>query len=297
MTNSRDYRVATCHIRITGVWADLHKVGLMAFDPFVVTQPEEPLPDITIHTGCSIATEGDNERLLTSFDFEDEKAICRFYARQQGWRLTMDDGSDTPLTFIYDNASDVAESNAGTADKCNHIHFFRFGLWFVCNIAMAKRGITAIHSSAIIHNGEVVLFLGESGTGKSTHTRLWREHIKDATLLNDDSPFLKLDDGVLRAYGSPWSGKTHCYKNESYPVKAIVRLSQAPHNAIYRLSSLRAMGAVLPSLSPAFMFDPFLENKVMNMAGTILSHAPLYHLECLPDQDAALLSCNTIFEQ
>ena len=57
------------------------------------------------------------------------------------------------------------------------------------------------------------------------------------------------------------------------------------------------MGAVLPSLSPAFMFDPFLENKVMNMAGTILSHAPLYHLECLPDQDAALLSCNTIFEQ
>ena len=139
------------------------------------------------------------------------------------------------------------------------------------------------------------MFLGESGTGKSTHTRLWRECIEDATLLNDDSPFLKIADGKAVVYGSPWSGKTPCYKNESYPLRAIVRLSQAPHNAIRQLKGVRAIGALLPSMPPAFAFDKELECRMIDILSATISAVPVYHLECLPDTDAAKLAYNTIF--
>ena len=58
------------------------------------------------------------------------------------------------------------------------------------------------------------LFLGHSGTGKSTHARQWLAAFDDAWLLNDDNPILRvMEDGEVRVYGSPWSGKTHFYNN------------------------------------------------------------------------------------
>ena len=171
----------------------------------------------------------------------------------------------------------------------------RFGIWFMLNIVAVQRLTAAVHSSVIVCHDEAVMFLGESGTGKSTHTRLWRENIAGATLLNDDSPFVGLRDGRVMAYGSPWSGKTPCYKNECYPIRAIVRLSQAPHNQMRKLRSLQAIGALLPSLPPAFAFDEKLEDAVMNVLSAVVSKVSVYHLECLPNAEAAQLSHNTIF--
>lgn len=85
----------------------------------------------------------------------------------------------------------------------------RFGLWIMFGIAISPEAI-AIHSSTIECEGRAVLFLGESGTGKSTHTRLWQEHIPGARLLNDDSPIIRMYQGQATAFGSPWSGKTPC---------------------------------------------------------------------------------------
>ena len=140
-----------------------------------------------------------------------------------------------------------------------------------------------------------MLFLGESGTGKSTHTRLWREHIEGAVLLNDDSPMIRVEEGKVWAYGSAWSGKTPCYKNERYELKACVRLSQAPHNQMRKLSVLQAYGAIHPSCAPEFAYDANLYDKVSQIIGQILSAVPFYHLACLPDREAALLSCKTIY--
>ena len=153
----------------------------------------------------------------------------------------------------------------------------------------------AIHSSCIVFQDKAVLFLGESGTGKSTHTRLWREHIPGAVLLNDDSPMVRVEDGKVWVYGSAWSGKTPCYKNERYELKACVRLSQAPHNQMRKLSVLQAYGAIHPSCAPEFAYDEALYDKVSQVIGQILSVVPFYHLACLPDREAALLSCKTIY--
>ena len=81
------------------------------------------------------------------------------------------------------------------------------------------------------------LFLGHSGTGKSTHARQWLAAFDDAWLLNDDNPIVRvMEDGEVRVYGSPWSGKTPCYNNAYARVRGIVKLSQAPHNKIRTVS-------------------------------------------------------------
>ena len=172
---------------------------------------------------------------------------------------------------------------------------YRFALWVAYGLMTLQRDTLAIHSSCIVYQDKAVLFLGESGTGKSTHTRLWREHIEGAVLLNDDSPMIRVEKGKVWAYGSAWSGKTPCYKQERYELVACVRLSQAPYNRIQKLSVLQAYGAIHPSCAPEFAYDDALYDEVSRIIGQILSVVPCFHLACLPDREAALLSCQTIF--
>ena len=172
---------------------------------------------------------------------------------------------------------------------------YRFALWVAYGLMTLRRDTLAIHSSCIVYQDKAVLFLGESGTGKSTHTRLWREHIEGAVLLNDDSPMIRVEEGKVWAYGSAWSGKTPCYKQERYELVACVRLSQAPYNRIQKLSVLQAYGAIHPSCAPELAYDDALYDEVSRIIGQILSVVPCFHLACLPDREAALLSCQTIF--
>jgi hypothetical protein len=147
-----------------------------------------------------------------------------------------------------------------------------------------------------VQQDKAVIFLGESGTGKSTHTRLWREHIEGAFLLNDDSPIVRIIDGVPTVFGSPWSGKTPCYKQEHYPLAACVRLSQAPYNKITRLKLVQAYAALHPSCPPDFAYDDHLYDHISATLGDILAEVPVYHLACLPDREAALLSHKTVMQ-
>ena len=175
------------------------------------------------------------------------------------------------------------------------IRLYRFAMWVGLGMMMLPNNTVAIHSSCIVCGNQAVLFLGESGTGKSTHTRLWRENIKGAFLLNDDSPIIRVENGKVWAYGSPWSGKTPCYKQERYELKACVRLSQAPFNRMQKLSVLQSYGAIHPSCPPEFAYDAKLYDYVSNFIDPLLSNVPFYHLACLPNEEAALLSCRTIF--
>ena len=290
-----DYIIADSLLRISGPVYDLAGLGLHSFTPFKVEA--DPLSDVMmeIMTGCDMALDGVEAELLTEFDFAEGGAVCRFLRSDEEYIFTL--SNDKAPAHIFrcrrDDCSRV-QTNVGVVEADSS--FMRFGIWFMFNLWSVQRGAVAVHSSVIIYNGEAVMFLGESGTGKSTHTRLWRETILGAELLNDDSPYVRVHDGRLYAYGSPWSGKTACYRNESYPVRGVVRLSQAPYNAIHRLPGVRAIGALLPSLPPAFAFDAQAEDAIMATLSEIITHTKVYHLECLPDAAAARLSYETIYE-
>ncbi len=169
----------------------------------------------------------------------------------------------------------------------------KFALWIGYGLETIGLHRIPMHCSCIVSDGRAYLFLGESGTGKSTHTRLWRENIDGAFLLNDDSPVVAFENDEVRVYGSPWSGKTPCYRQESYPLGGCVRLSQAPFNRITRLSILKSYAALHPSCPPQFAKDRLYDSIGVTL-GEILKRIPVWHLECLPDADAARLSHDTI---
>lgn len=235
---------------------------------------------------------GTDYRELDAFDFPDAKAVCHFGRENAGHRFSMHLETGEIVTFTRAFGAAEVVSNLTPAHSAS---LLRFGLWMMFGLAVNSFGTVAIHSSVIRTANGAVLFLGESGTGKSTHTRLWREHIPGATLLNDDSPILRIKEGIPSVYGSPWSGKTPCYKAENCPVQGIVRLSQAPHNRIRRLPPIPALGALLPSCPPAFAYDTELQDHICDTLSALLSEVPIYHLECLPDADAAKLSFSTVF--
>lgn len=158
-------------------------------------------------------------------------------------------------------------------------------------LATSNKRTALFHSSVVSYQGRGYMFLGHSGTGKSTHSSLWLKYIKGTELVNDDNPVVRiLEDGEVRVYGSPWSGKTPCYRNVSYPVGAIVKLSQAPYNEIQRLKGINAYAAVVPSISGK-RWDRQLAEGLHETENLIAQYVPVWHLDCLPDEAAAQL-CN-----
>ena len=223
------------------------------------------------------------------FSYEDVRG--RFGRTDKGYILELKPAQESAFhMWITDGENAVQLKGNWSMRLC------RFALWVGYGLMVLPLNTVAIHSSAIVHNSKAVLFLGESGTGKSTHTRLWQEHIAGTFLLNDDSPIIRVEDGIVWAYGSPWSGKTPCYKQERYELVGCVRLYQAPFNHIRKLSILQSYGAIHPSCPPEFAYDNCLYDHISQFIDKIISNTTFYHLDCLPDKEAAELSFHTLFK-
>lgn len=152
--------------------------------------------------------------------------------------------------------------------------------------ASAEMGTLLVHASVIKNSNRGFLFLGKSGTGKSTHSSLWLKHIEGSELLNDDNPVVRIDDEGATVYGSPWSGKTPCYKNESVRIGAFVQIMRSPENHISRNQPLKSFAVLLPSMS-AMKWDKRVYGGICDSVARLVERVPLYTLGCRPDQEAA----------
>jgi hypothetical protein len=150
-----------------------------------------------------------------------------------------------------------------------------------------------MHASVIRHQGKGYLMTAPSGTGKSTHTRLWYDNIPGCDLMNDDNPVVRIVNGEAIVYGSPWSGKTPCYRNIQAPIGGIVRIQQRPENSIRKLSSLEAFSNLLPAISN-MKWDKRVYNGVCDGISELIRLCGMYELGCLPDAAAAHLCHDTI---
>lgn len=162
-------------------------------------------------------------------------------------------------------------------------------------LATADKQTALFHSSVVSYNGRGYMFLGKSGTGKSTHSSLWLRYINGTALVNDDNPVVRVFPEGARVYGSPWSGKTPCYRSVSYPIGGIVQLSQAPYNKIRRLNGIEAYAALVPSISGK-RWDKSVANGLHETENMLAKQVGVWHLECLPDEAAAQLCNQTIAE-
>lgn len=160
--------------------------------------------------------------------------------------------------------------------------------------AMLKRGVLLMHGSVIAVDGEAYMFTAKSGTGKSTHVRLWRRLFGPrAVMVNDDKPLLRIpqaeaSEGIaarVMAYGTPWDGKHHLSNNIAVPLKAIVVLDRGVENEIHRLTVQEAF--------PTLLQQSFREKdalgtlQTMRMLSELSKQVGFYHLHCNMEPDAA----------
>ena len=280
----QDYLIAGHHIRVEGDRLVMAVSALTGFAPFKVVADGEEL--------CRFVESAREAPTFKEVLYKSEidGIVSHFGCYNNGFLFVMAAPEGETLELWLDESKQVVNFKGNY-----NLRLLRFAYWIAYGVVTAPFETVAIHTSTIVCQGKAILFLGESGTGKSTHTRLWQEHIEGATLLNDDSPILRIIDGKPWIYGSPWSGKTPCYRNESYPLVACVRLSQAPYNQIKKLSIVQGYGALHPSCPPDFAYSDELYDCISGVLSTLLSTVPVYHLACLPNAEAACLSCETIF--
>lgn len=159
-------------------------------------------------------------------------------------------------------------------------------LRIVFSQAVIYQGGISLHAAAVVLDGKAYLFMGKSGTGKSTHAALWQRCFPGCELLNDDNPMVCLVGNIPTVYGTPWSGKTPCYKNRSYPIGGIVRLRQEAVNRFLPRYDVEAFSTVLPGCSVVHS-DRNQYGALCDTLVRLVGEVPVGELECLPNEEAA----------
>ena len=260
------------------------------YGPFAVTQGN-PLFTIDIYKG--------SEETL-GIEFTEE-------TRQDSFGQTFVSGSTADgrniLSIFWDDTKALLVSDENYTQSSLYVtgRYSAIAIDCALKILFAFKtvdfGTLAFHASTVVDNDRAFLFLGVSGTGKSTHSRLWLKNIPGTWLLNDDHPIVRItDDGSAVAFGSPWSGKTPCYKADSRPIGAIVQLSQHKENVIRRLSAVEAYVDVINSIAGK-RWEHKMADKIHDTAERLVKNVKFWHLACLPDDEAAILCHKTVCEQ
>lgn len=151
----------------------------------------------------------------------------------------------------------------------------------------ARESTLEMHASVVSEGGYGYLSLGQSGAGKSTHSRMWLENISGSRLLNDDNPIVRVfENGDVIVYGSPWSGKTPCYVNDSCKVGGFIRIVKSKSNEIHRMELLESYAALYESCS-GMNLNTETTDFLHATIESVLEKIPVWRLGCLPDADAA----------
>ncbi|MBO4845257.1 MAG: hypothetical protein J5525_03010 [Lachnospiraceae bacterium] len=151
---------------------------------------------------------------------------------------------------------------------------------------MPKVDTILFHGSVIAMDGKGYLFTAKSGTGKSTHARLWRDlYGNRVIMINDDKPLIHVESDMITAYGTPWDGKHRFSTNTSVPLTGICVLHRSKDNRIERVTG--------KEVYPMFVQQTYRPSQKESMSKTfdlldqMLEQVPVYNLYCNMDIDAA----------
>ena len=252
-------------------------------DLLFAMEVDDDLPPIRKEDKCRIGTfdTGNGDVIVDKID-------------KGGYQFIMKDTQGRPCCMLQANADFSLFKCALNGDYAMR----SFGLNNSLMMAFAFKGsfqdTLLIHASLVRCYGYGYAFIAKSGTGKSTHTSLWLKHIEGCDLMNDDNPIIRIIDGTPYIYGSPWSGKTPCYRNTKARLGAITQIARAPHNQIEKLSPTEAFSKILPACSSMKWDKTIFKNTYGTIIKLIECSGNNYILQCRPDKEAAVLCHQTI---
>ena len=285
----RTYKVAGHKFAVVMSDHNLAWNEMSPYEPFVCEDSDDCL--FTAELLDAMPDTSEKQKVTVSCEGPDMPRI-ELYEWNGEWLMELAPLLEAPVRAYL--ITDKAFSNA----RFRVLGSMRFSLGTVMMLmfafATARKNTLLMHASVTMKDGKGYVFLGKSGTGKSTHSRLWIDNIEGCSLLNDDNPVMRvMDDGEVRVFGSPWSGKTPCYHNVDVPVGAIVNLCQAKKNVIRKLSLVEAYAAMYVSFS-GYRFIKEMADGLHTTNAKVVSTVPCYGLDCLPDAEAAWLCCKTV---
>ncbi len=159
--------------------------------------------------------------------------------------------------------------------------------------AMPSFDTVLMHGSCVAVDGAAYLFTAQSGTGKSTHTRLWREMLGErAVMVNDDKPLIRLTDAGPIIYGTPWNGKHRLGSNIAVPLKAICILERAERNTIRRIMTGEAYPMMVQQVYRPL--DAAAMMRTLPLIDRLTGSVTLWRLGCNMDPEAAEVSYNAM---
>ena len=218
--------------------------------------------------------------------FDSTKDYCRSYLTEEGAEFEV---TVTPEDLAFEQAELLAEAKAeGMKPR-------KFTDPFLDRAAIQRKfadylfghNILLCHGSTVAVDGKAYLFTAKCGTGKSTHTRLWREVFGDrARMVNDDKPFLILTENGVLACGAPWSGKHGLDTNITVPLAGICILERGAENVIRPIPAEDA----LPRLLHETFCPEGQEERFRELVTRLAEMTPLWRMECTKDPEAAQIA-------
>lgn len=235
-------------------------------------EPFEPLTDVT-----------------TLADFECQETWCIYDQSASMVQITLQ--NQQTREAIAQMQCDLAFTDARcwlSGDVHTREYCYNNFLMMLFAFASMDKQTLLFHASVIARQGKAYLFLAKSGTGKSTHSTLWLKHVPGCQLVNDDNPVVGVRDGQVYVYGSPWSGKTHCYRDVKFPVGGFVRINRGTECSIQKQAVVQSFALLLPSCS-GVKWDKRLYRAQGDAISSLVGLAPCYELYCTPYREAAVV--------
>ncbi|MCQ2156950.1 MAG: hypothetical protein MJY53_00970 [Bacteroidales bacterium] len=286
----RAYKVAehTFHLELPDNSPLWNRLGQYA--PFEVPPASDPVFSLTVVRDLPLKS----GELVYDTPVEPGEPVIKLYRSEEGWMFEMAPAQSRPVAGRMCTGPDfrrgelcIDSSHTGDAVFC-----VNNSLMLLYAFCTATAGTLEMHASVIGNSGKGFLFLAKSGTGKSTHSSLWLENVPGSELINDDNPIVRIwPDGRIIVYGSPWSGKTPCYRNVECPVGAFVQIRRSGENRMTPLSLPEAYAVIYSSCSGYIVSRDMGDGLHKSMEAAAVN-IPCYVLDCRPDSEAAEV-CST----
>ena len=208
----------------------------------------------------AFASDGEPEFVIetTAADIEEEKARARISAAREG------------RTELYSTDA----------------QFEALAVYRLVSEKLTEYDTLLFHGSAIALDGEAYIFTAPSGTGKSTHTALWREYFGErAVMINDDKPLITVTSEGVRVYGTPYNGKHRLGVNSSAPLRALCLLERGETNEIERVGFTEAYGTIVQQTFRPRTGEALA--RTLALIDVLKEHVAFYRLRCNMEIDAA----------
>lgn len=286
MISTHNFHIAELNVRICFAESPVNSMRLLtSFEPFRVETLKGSLFFNLLVDDSLRPYPKDKRKRIRSFDTGNGDTIVD-KLDNGGYQYIIKDINGADCCLLQTN-KDFSDCRCALNGNYNMRCFgLNNALMLIFAFAGSKLGTLLIHASLVRQNGYGYAFIAKSGTGKSTQVSMWLRYLKGCDLMNDDNPIIRFIDGEAYIYGSPWSGKTPCYRNVKAKLGAITRIDRAEKNWVEQLPPIEAFASVLPSCS-SMKWDSEIFGHICDTVTRLVETQHVFILHCLPNKEAA----------